>query len=170
MIIALDIDDVCLALMDSWLSFYNKDFEDHLIENVIDDWDIRKFVKPNAQTAIYEYINEPNVFSNAKPVLGALDCVNYLKSLGHRIIYVTANNPDECKQEWLKKWGFLQDNKDFVQAYDKSLILADILLDDRYENARDFNGTGYLFTRPWNKKYDYSFRVDNWDDFIREIV
>jgi 5'(3')-deoxyribonucleotidase len=170
MILALDVDDVCLSLMDNWLSMYNKDYEDNLKEDIIDDWDIRKFVKPNAHTSIYEYINKPDVFLNAKPVLGALDYVNHLKSLGHRIIYVTANNPNECKQEWLKKWGFLQDNKDFVQAYDKSLILADCLLDDRYENARDFNGIGYLLTRPWNKKYNYPYRVDSWTDFIRKIV
>ena len=37
----------------------------------------------------------------------------------------TANNPDNVKMDWLEKHGFLDSDKDFVQAYDKSLVLAD---------------------------------------------
>jgi 5'(3')-deoxyribonucleotidase len=169
MIIALDVDDVCLDLMENWLISYNTDFSDNLQEKEITDWDITKFVKPEAKASIYEYINKPDVFLSAKPVLGALENVNALKSWGHRIIYVTANNPNGCKQEWLKKWRFLQKDSDFIQAYDKSLIYADILLDDKYENARDFKGAGFLLTKPWNKKYNHPYRANSWDDFIRKI-
>jgi 5'(3')-deoxyribonucleotidase len=170
MIIGIDLDDVCIDMMSTWIRFYNRDFSDNLTKDIIEDWDISKYVKPEAKTAIYDYINKPEVFLESKPVLGALDYIKYLRTLGHRIIYITANNPMNCKQQWLEKWGFLDDMKNFIQCYDKSLISVDALLDDRYENCRDSQGTGWLLTQPWNRGYDYPLRVKDWTDFIRKIV
>jgi 5'(3')-deoxyribonucleotidase len=170
MLIALDVDEVCLDLSPTWLGFYNRDFDDHLKKEDLNDWAIHLFVKPEAKEAIYEYINKPEVFLESKPVAGALACVNYLKSKGHRVIYVTANNPMDSKKTWLRTHGFLISDNDFVQASDKSLILADILFDDNYKNCIHFQGTAYLLSAPWNKMYDYPFRVYGWDDFMSEVL
>lgn len=165
-VIAVDVDEVVLKLLPNWINFYNRDFGQNLDWRTIDDWDTSKFVVPEARESIFEYVRHSDVFSSAEPVLGAFEGVQTLRSLGWRVIFVTANNPDNVKMDWLEKHGFLDSDKDFVQAYDKSLILADFLFDDRYENCRDFNGIGILKNMPYNKRYHWLDRVDDWSDFL----
>lgn len=166
MIIGCDVDDVLLNLMESWLRIYNRDFKDNLKKEKITDWDISKFVKPEAKQKIYQYISEPQVFSVAQPIEGALESINILKSKGHRIIYITANSPLGIKEQWLKGYGFLDKMEDFYLAYDKSLILCDYLIDDRYENVQTAHGKGILVNRPWNKKHDWKLRANNWKEIL----
>ena len=165
-VVGLDVDDVTLSLIPNWLSLYNSEFNDNLTPEDITDWDISKFVKPEAKQKIYQYIAEPEVFRTAKPVEGALQSVQYLKSKGFRVIYVSASNPDGSKEAWLKEHGFLEDKKDFVQAYDKGLIHCDFLVDDKCENVVDARGLGILFTRPWNQFKNWAFRANNWKDAL----
>ena len=149
--IALDCDDVVLDLISSWLSSYNRKFDDNLKEESITEWNISEFVKPEAKSAIYDFIHKPRVFSKAKPVDGALEAVNYMKEHNSRVIYVTANDPANVKFGWLKDHGFIENKDDLIVASEKSLIIADMIIDDKYENVYYFNGKGVLFTKPWNK-------------------
>lgn len=167
--IGVDCDDTILDLANIWASVYNEEFDDNLTKEQWTDWDVGKFVKSEAKERMYEYIQHPDLFYGAKPIDGALDAINYLKSKGHRIIYITALNYENCKEWWLEKHGFMNDIKDFVQAYDKSLLNCDLLIDDKYENSRDFKQTSFLMEQPWNRKYtDHPeiFRVKNWEHFI----
>ena len=53
MIVAVDIDDVIISLVPTWLHLYNKDYKDNLSKNDITDWQIDKFVKPECGINIY---------------------------------------------------------------------------------------------------------------------
>ena len=55
MIVAVDIDDVIISLVPTWLHLYNKDYKDNLSKNDITDWQIDKFVKPECGINIYNY-------------------------------------------------------------------------------------------------------------------
>lgn len=169
-IIALDVDDTILDLMGMWLNYYNLDYGDNLSPESITDWSIDLFVKPECGKKIYDYIKEPYVFRASKPIDGALDGIKWLREKGFRVIYITASNPNGSKEKWLKENGFWETENDFYQAYDKSLIMANALLDDKFDNITNFKyGQGYLFSRPWNLKFDYKNRVNSWDEFLREI-
>jgi len=168
-IVALDVDDVILDLVPNWLRYYNQDFSDNLTKDKITEWDISKFIKPSAKKAIYEYTENEEIYETAEPVKDALRGVNLIKEYGYRTIYVTANNPYNSKFNWLIKNEFLDDKKDFVSAYDKSLILADYIIDDKWENVADFKGVGFLFNQPWNEYSLYHNRVENWNDIINKI-
>ena len=170
--VAVDCDDVILNLIESWLSSYNRKFDDNLKEESITEWKISDFVKPEAKSAIYDFVHKPRVFSKAKPVEGALEAVNYMREHNSRIIYVTANDPMNVKFGWLKDHGFIEDKDDLVVASDKSLIIADMIIDDNFDNVHYFNGLGMLFTKPWNKKYTSSdmrnnmVRINGWSHFM----
>ena len=168
-IIGIDCDDVILDLMPNWLSKYNKQFNDILVKDQINDWNVGNFVLSEAKKIFYQYIEEPDVFWTAKPIEGALEGVLALRNMGFRIVIVSAGNPFSNKQQWLKYHGFIENDKDFIQAYDKSLIKIDYLIDDKYDNVRDTFGYGILFSQPWNKKYDYDPRVSNWEEVITVI-
>lgn len=164
--IGIDVDDTILNLLNFWVLHYNTDFHDNLKEEDITDWKIDKFVKEEAKEKIYNYIRHPQIFEECRPIKNALNSIKYLRSLGHRVIFVTANNPDNVKQRWLRKNEFWDNDENFIVASDKSLIDLDILIDDKYENCRDTSGVGILFTRPHNKKYDWFPRANGWEEVI----
>ena len=166
-IIGVDVDDVCLDLMSRWLSKYNYEFNDTVRVRDILGWDIHNFIKPEAHQRIYEYIEDDELFLSAKPVIGSLEVISWLKR-HHRIIYITAHDPLNCKFTWLLNNGFIDSVDDLVVAYDKYLIKSTILIDDKYENVNHRDG-GWLFTRPWNKKYDFKNRVKNWYDIKSKV-
>jgi 5'(3')-deoxyribonucleotidase len=165
-IIALDIDNTILDLTTTWLSKYNRDYNDKLTIENITSWDTHLFVKPECGKKIYNYIQTPEVFLESKPIDGALNGVLWLRKNGFRVIFVTATNIGGSKETWLKENGFWESENDFYQAYDKSLIRANVLLDDKFQNVQNFkHGQAYLFTRPWNIKYDYKDRVSDFDEY-----
>ena len=170
--IAIDVDDTVLNLISSWLDSYNRKFDDNLKEESITEWDISQFVKTEAKNAVYEFIHKPRVFSKAKPVEGALEAINYMRESKSRIIYVTANDPMNVKFGWLKDHGFIEDEEDLIVAKDKTLIIADMIVDDNFDNVYYFNGMGMLLTKPWNKGFTNSDmrngmgRIKGWSEFM----
>jgi 5'-nucleotidase len=175
MLIGIDVDDTVLRLVGengicgTWLSLYNTEFNDNLKPEDITDWDISLFVKPEARQAIYDYLNYPDIFYAAEPVEGALEAINYLKNLGHRIVYITVTNLENVKSNWLIEHKFMENMTNFACLYDKSLILCDFLLDDNFTNVQNFKGQGVLLTRSWNKKFVPKVRCDTWKDFVKLI-
>ena len=167
-----DVDDTCLSLMPTWLSLYESESGHHLEESDILDWNIKQYVLPEFQERFMEYVEFPEVFYGSKPVEGALDGVQFLKSLNWRIVYCSANNPENVKWYWLKEHGFIEKKEDFIQALDKSLIRGDLMLDDKFAYTKSFVGTSFLLKRPWNIQYtgdSQIYRVDNWKHFIETL-
>jgi 5'(3')-deoxyribonucleotidase len=168
-IIALDVDDIIISFIPRLIFLYNKDFKDNLKIEQITDWNLLKFVNKKCGKKIYDYIESPDIYSMTNPVKDSLWGVNTLKELGYRVIYVTVNNYGNAKYEWLLNHGYMDTGKDFVATEDKSLIKADMLLDDNFKNIKNFDGIGWLMTRSWNLKYQCKNRVKNWKDFIKKI-
>ncbi len=165
--LGIDIDDTILDLLGIWVEWYNNDFNQSLLpSDITTDWRIDQFVVPEAKEKIYNYIRYPQIFEYAKPIAGALDAINYLRSKGYKIVYITANDPCNAKEKWLIKYGFAEDEKSFICAYDKSLISVDFLIDDKFENVRDTQGIGILFNQPHNAKYDWDLRANNWQEVV----
>jgi len=169
LIIALDVDDVILDLVSNWIRIYNRDFNNSVRKEDVNSWDIGAIVRPEDRGAMYEYASNAEIFNTAPPVIDALEGVNLIKSYGHRVIYATANNPFGCKLPWLIKHKFLDSEDDLVTAYDKSLILADYLIDDKYDNVLAFKGKSYLFSQPWNEGLSFHNKVLNWRNIISKI-
>jgi 5'(3')-deoxyribonucleotidase len=166
--IAVDVDDVCLSLVGGeWLRRYNIDYKDTLQKEDITDWDISKFVKPECGGRIYSYLKDGGMFMRADMIGSALWGVSKLKFEGHRVIFVTALDVEGAKLLWLKTHKFLEDKSDLVVCYDKSLVRANILIDDKYENVKSFVGRGILFSQPWNARFTDVERVNGWNNLIK---
>ena len=172
-IFAVDVDDVVFDLIGTWLKLYNQDWNDHLMPQDITDWNIDKFVKPECGKKIYDYLDDLNLYKLVKPIPDALWGVSNLRIMGFRVVFVTSTNiaQNGRKLMRLQEDCFLpkeRHSKDYVEATDKSLILADYLLDDKPENVGIFTGNGILFGRPHNYNYIEPnwTRIDNWKDLI----
>lgn len=183
MIILVDIDEVVADLLTTWLECYNVDWHDDLTREDITDWELAKFVKPECGRQIYNYIQDKNIdlYYAVVPVLGALDGIDLLRILGHRVVFVTSEDFKGNKFDWLTRYGFTDCRRDYVVSVDKNLIRGDILIDDNCDNVANFRNRGFLFTAPWNTKYklldelsvnqhyNRNTRVYGWKDIVSKI-
>jgi 5'-nucleotidase len=168
MIIAVDVDNTVAELATPWLQWYNKEYDQHMCIDDWTDWDIEQFTPVG--TRIYDFIKMKGIYANILPERGARDGIARLKDLDARIIYVTHSTEEVYGEKyfWLKAWNFIQGQDDYIECKDKTLVRADVLIDDNFRNVHLFNGLGILFDQPWNGKYCYARRMFGWSD-IRVI-
>ncbi len=153
--IAMDVDEVCADLLGQWLLRYNLKYNDNLLPEFVTGWNLSNYVKADAKDDIHRILDDPGIYNDILPIPYALTGVRRLLAHGFRIVYVSSchRGTSEAKREWLLRWGFLTKQnaeRDFIPATDKSLIRAEFLFDDRYENVRDFPGVGVLVNRAHN--------------------
>jgi 5'(3')-deoxyribonucleotidase len=166
-----DVDDVSAKLAPVWLGLYNKDYDDNLTENDITDWNIHNFVKPECGLHIYDYLRDPHIYDNVKPTPGALEGTNALREMGFRVLFATSCPVEVAGRKfiWLRDWGFIKKERDYIEIRDKSLLRGDFMIDDNYDNVHGFVGCGFLMEAPWNIKYEWAYRADNWEDVINKL-
>lgn len=173
--ILIDVDGVIADLMPSWLSAYNAEWDDQLQVQDITDWDMTKFVKPECGDGIFTYLSNMHLYDDVLPIDGAVSSVRWLRRHGYDVRFVTSG-VYESKILWLAEQGLLLSehslsSPDVVVTHDKSIIKADIMIDDNLKNLRDFGGIGILFAQPWNNSNDnYYFRAECWSDVIQYLV
>jgi 5'(3')-deoxyribonucleotidase len=173
-VVASDVDDTLAGLVPHWLERYNYDWDDNLTIDKITEWNMIPFVKKSCGSKIYDYLNDPTLYDGVKPVPLSLAGVNSLRSMGHRVIFVTSATiaHQGRKAQWLMDFGYLNTMNDYIACSDKSLIKCDFLIDDRIENVLNTTAVGILFSRPWNLNKPYNIRADNWHrvvELVKEI-
>jgi len=175
--LAFDVDGVVADLQTAWLARYNKDWNDDLTSEEITEWGSHKFVKPECGMKYYDYLEDPSLYDEVIPTtVKALECINDLKRLGNRIIYVTTTvlGANGAKYKWLKKWGFVDRMEDYIEATDKNLVNADALIDDSSKNTRNWWSQGNKLTilvkRPHNAWEKVPFYHTNDWDYIYNIL
>lgn len=171
--ILVDVDCVVADLMPAWLSLYNSEYADTLCASQITSWGMEEFVKPECGTKIYEYLWMPNLYDYVSPIDGAITSIHWLRRHGYDIRFVTSGI-HAGKAQWLGKLGLLMGEfplyaPDLVVAHDKSIINADIMIDDNVKNCESFSGLSIVFGQPWNFNVSQYFRADDWADVIQFI-
>ena len=167
--IILDIDDVCAELVTIWLNIYNSEFDDNLTKDMIDDWNIGSFTKIGK--LFYRYLDSPSfdLYENMPAVEGALEGVNHLRSLGYEIVFCTIFDYYSRKWDWLNKNNFTHNPDEYVVAHNKNLIKGDIIIDDNIDNFKNYEGIKFLFSQPWNVKFDTIYRVNGWKEVVEKL-
>lgn len=165
-VIALDVDDVVLNLVDAWLHQYNCDHNDFLSESDIKTWDIGSYTKIGHR--MYDYLKDPLLYGKVFPVNNSWVGIQVLRNMGYRVIFVTSSTIEQSgvKYNLLYNGGFLNRREDYFEATDKSLIKCDYLVDDKVENVTNAYKTGVVYTREWNKTLRGHPRVNNWMEVV----
>ena len=168
MIIGIDVDDTSLALMPEWLKRSNNKYGGNYTPDQITQWEISKLVSYGNK--IFEFLSDEDLYDNIDPVEGALEGITKLKDMGHRVVFITAGM-HKGKYLRLKQLGFLDREEDYIEARDKSLILTDILVDDRPFNLWQFKGKyTILFEKPaWSKDEDIEYRAKDWKEVVKIV-
>lgn len=167
--ILLDIDYCIAPLHDEWLKRYNRDFDDNLTSEQITEWNMEKFVKPECGKYIYSYLSAPDLYDDMTPSPASITAVALLNAYGYDVRFVTSG-VSQSKINFLYRHNFINSDKDFVIAADKSLIIGDVLVDDYDENLRTFRGAGILFDAPHNRHAKVGYRIYNWIQAVDTIL
>lgn len=167
--IAVDVDSVCAALSPVWCAWYNRDWDDNLQPEDIKAWGTHEFVKPECGLKIYEYIENPKIYDEVKPIKGSQEGVKKLREMGFDIVFATTSTVGTMgrKYHWLVEYGFTDSLKEYIEIGRKELLRVEYLLDDNYSTIEKFPGCGILFLQPWNAVFRFStICAKNWEDFI----
>jgi 5'-nucleotidase len=166
--IAVDMDEVLADLVPKWLSVYNKEWDDNLVKEDLLEWDITKFVKPECGDKVYEIIMRDGFYVDLDIIPGAQEGVEALQGMGYNICIASASPRTAYadKHNWIKKHFPTIDTDNIIFTKNKSLVKADLLLDDGVHNLESFTGFKVLFATPWNQTEERFVRVNGWEEFV----
>lgn len=143
-LIAVDLDGVTCDLHTEWYRRYNRDYNDNLNIERVTSWELHHHVKPECAQRIYDYLYDEDLYEHVKPVPGSYDAIQTIRADGDRPIFVTSCvlGMTDQKWRWLELNGYLRpatagdrSHSDLIVANDKSLIDADVLIDDAPKNV-----------------------------------
>jgi 5'(3')-deoxyribonucleotidase len=171
--ILLDIDETINNLNTKWLKIYNTKYNDNLLPSDITEWDISKFVKPEAKEDIYELLKTPGLFSDmVEPPVVSVEVTKLLSKFYDIYPLSYCKYPINCyeKVQYLEKYFPHINTDNFISCKNKSLIKGDYMIDDYHENFKGFNGNGVLINKSYNLSVDglpkNIYRVDSWYNIL----
>lgn len=172
--IAVDLDDTIWDLLPAWLDFINRKYHLYITEDEIIQWDLTECINQISADEIYAPLKDKNLWKSVQPKPDAMVYLPYIRSLGHEIIFVTSSSPISYyyKIEYLfKKYFNAFPVSSVICAKDKSLIKADVLIDDAIHNVESFPCFRILLNTKSNRQpVDESIhRVDNWAQIYKLI-
>lgn len=181
--IIVDLDDVLsidgyLNMMNDFLhtNYTYEDINDYYVEKIMNEQQLIEYRKFFKEHNVYDY-SIPS--TNSKEILKKLMleyeiyvCSSYYCDLDNTLSSELI--PKKC--EFLKQnYPFLS-SKNFIFINDKSILQADIRIDDKIENLTG-NGLKLLYTAYHNKDISKKdlisneiIRVNNWVDIDNEIL
>ena len=167
--IAVDMDGVLADTTEQFFQFDERDFgRRRTMEEIIGKPESVGF--PNAQ----KYVRTKDFFRTA-PVMKGSQAV--LSDLNKRyevfIVSAAVEFPESLfeKYEWLNEYFSFITWQQIVFCGSKTIVEADIMIDDHFKNLDPFKGQTILFSQPHNLLLHNSKhkRVDSWDE-IADIL
>lgn len=115
---------------------------------------------------------------DAPPMDGVDGAMRDLGNAGHTLHLVTARGFMQYGTliraytvQWLSDWGVPHDTLTF--AKDKTLVAADVFVDDGPHNVAALHGAGRyvaLVDAPHNQDFDYPWRVGSFVEFVNSVL
>ena len=165
--ICVDMDEVMADTLAEHLRRYNQAFdEDVTLEDLAGKglWEITPL---DRQQQLRAFLDAEDFFEDL-PLMP--DAQQVLKELSVRFEIFIATQAMVVPNSLGPKYRWLQRHFSFIPAThyvfcgDKSILLADFLIDDQPRNLQRFEGAGLLYTAPHNQGVTGFIRVNNWLD------
>lgn len=181
MYIALDMDDVIVDFCGGLVDAVNREYDAGLTIDDISQWELRPLLDPILGESWWKWMRKRSwLWSNFEAIPGAIGSIERLRQEGHYLEVVTSKPAwaEANVWQWLGKWKPPVNRVTITDpdAYKSEATNADVLVDDKLENVRDFARTGrygLLFTRPHNRQR-YSgtplvTRVNGWPQVMEWV-
>ena len=170
-VIAFDCDDVLIDLLEYWVYWLNQAYHLNVKREDITDWDISLFFPSLTEEEIFEPLYSPNFWYGVKGKPNVKETIEYQKYRGHQVVVATASDISTISYKinnCLFRLYDCFDKDDIIVIKDKSLLNADVLIDDNPDNFNGFKGIRILMDSPHNQDpppYSFDYRVKD----IKEV-
>ena len=165
--IAIDMDEVMAETMAHFLAKNNSNFGVGLKTEHFQGRHVFEVIEEAHRPEAREYFQQEAFFANI-PVMP--DSAEVIKALTGRFeVFITTAAMDvpnsfTAKFDWLQRHFPFIPTSNIVFCGDKSIVLADYLIDDNLRQLTNFRGEGIIFTAPHNVNETRFRRVNNWQD------
>lgn len=176
-IVCCDMDNVLNNLVEEMLKMYNNKYETNYTQEDVHTYELEESFHLEEAEKMKELFLEKELWDSLIPVEKAQWGLQSLTNRGYDVYIVTATHADNFawKVPWFKKYFPFFDEQNIIRIHDKSLIAADVLIEDCYDNLVKSNHftDRVLLDYPWNqsnKDYVYGInRAYNWEDIVRFV-
>lgn len=172
-VILVDMDDTIEDFSSVWIESLNKIYGGNYSTDDIHDWEISNIYPNLTKQEKLEPLHKSGFWKKVKPLPGAVEYLKKLQDEGFDVFIVTATDYRTVKakvEHVLNRYFPFIDSRHFITTHYKSLLKADILVDDHIQNLVYGDYEKILFTANHNKDFDDVFprtniyRVDNWEE------
>lgn len=176
MIIICDIDGIINNLAEKTFELYNLRSGKNIQSTDITSHNFYDCLPKEDADGIIDLFKDKSLWDSLKPLEGSQNGLKQLLKRGHRVYLATATDPVnfEWKIAWLKKYFPFIPEDNVIRIMDKSLLKADVIIDDCLENLISSFAERVVLNHPWNqnelKDYAYGIRrAYNWSDIVNIV-
>ncbi|HWE86080.1 MAG TPA: hypothetical protein VG267_14140 [Terracidiphilus sp.] len=165
--ICVDMDEVMADTLSEHLRRYNETFDEAITPADLTGKGLWEVTPAERRQQLRAFLDAEDFFEDLPLMPGAQDV---LRALSDRFeIYVatqamTVPNSLGPKYRWLQRHFPFIPPTQYVFCGNKSILLADYLIDDLPRNLERFQGTGLLYSAPHNLSATAFTRVNNWEE------
>lgn len=165
--IAIDMDEVMADTMAHFLEKYNSNFGVGLKTEHFRGRHVFEVIDEAHRPEAHEYFRQEAFFATIPVMPNSAEVV---KSLAERYeVFITTAAMDvpcsfTAKFDWLQRHFPFISTSNIVFCGDKSIVLADYLIDDNTRQLGKFHGEGIVYTAPHNVNETRYRRVNHWED------
>lgn len=176
MIIMCDIDSTINNLMEETIKLYNSRSDKNIQIEDITSYNFFDCLPREDAEGIVSLFKEKQLWDSLRPTKGSQNILKQLVKNGHQVYLATATDPVnfQWKIDWLNQYFPFIPSDNVIRIMDKSLLKADILIDDSLDNLTSVMCDRVCITRPWNhstsKDIAYGIKRANcWNDIVNII-
>lgn len=170
MIIICDIDGVLNNLTPKAIELYNLRSGKNIQVSDLTTYNFSDCLPKEDADGICALFEEEELWNSLTPTPGSQDGLKTLIQQGHKVYLATATHYKNFawKMEWLKRYYGFFNEKNVIRIMDKSILKADVMIDDCLDNLINNFCERICIDHPWNrnpvKDFTYDiYRVDTWN-------
>jgi 5'-nucleotidase len=165
--ICVDMDEVMADTLSEHLRRYNEAFDEAITPEELKGKGLWEYAPETRRQQLREFLDAEDFFEDLPLMPGAQEILELLSQRFEIFIAtqaMTVPNSLGPKYRWLQRHFPFIPPTHYVFCGNKSILLADYLIDDLPRNLDRFQGTGLLYSAPHNLTASAYLRVDSWQE------
>ena len=171
--IAIDMDEVMADTLGHQIDWLQRHFGTTIDRSTLPGKHLREVAPAREHEALQAWMHHGHFFADI-PIMAGCRAVLEKMATRHEIWVTTAamDYPRCCdaKFVWLQRHVPFIPIERFVFCGDKSIVRADVLIDDSPRHFANFQGAALLYEAPHNVRETRYERVRTWDDIARKFA
>jgi 5'-nucleotidase len=165
--ICVDMDEVMADTLSEHLRRYNEAFDEAITPDELKGKGLWEYAPETRRQQLREFLDAEDFFEDLPLMPGAQQVLEQLSQRFEIFIAtqaMTVPNSLGPKYRWLQRHFPFIPPTHYVFCGNKSILLADYLIDDLPRNLDRFQGTGLLYSAPHNLTASAYVRVNTWQE------